>query len=513
MNSLNYLKSILITLKPEELHSLEKFVLYNAEPEESYKSKTAQLIRLLLEPENYSANDIQKTIYGKVNYAAFNKLVNRLKEKTLEVLLFNSNLQRGYYSNRSRTVFELRKRMIQIDLLILKGVRQNILNEIDLTIKKATQFEIYDILVQVLYTKQRFQGLDMGIKSAGRIKEQISTAEMKWTAINSAQAKFNELISKISVSSSSDSYKKELTNGLSFLKKTYEETSAPTIGYYYLLLLVEKAQIGREYLLAGKYLMDLQILVENSKSVYSEYRMGSTTLNIANNNIFLKNLHGSLDKIIVSKKYFINQPLNMSILNELEFYNLFYLGEKAKAENSLKSLVKYSRSLNSPFLLNKRIFYEACMEFINNKFINALSIFKDCEEIDKDKEGWNIIKRIMITLCRIELEEYESVDLKLSNLDKFIKRLLKTKNIRPRYLLIIRILRKLINENFNYAKVYSNRKKYFELLESDDADYTWEIKSPELVVFEEWFKFKIAKRNYDHSEVMRNKFEKSHKKD
>ena len=112
----------------------------------------------------------------------------------------------------------------------------------------------------------------------------------------------------------------------------------------------------------------------------------------------------------------------------------------------------------------------------------------------------------MITLFRIEMEDYESVDLKLSSLVKFIKRLLKTKSIRPRFLTIIRILRKLINENFDYTKVYQNRKKYFDLLESNDPHYCWEIKSPELVVFEKWFKAKMERKFYDHKDAMKKVF-------
>ncbi len=129
-----------------------------------------------------------------------------------------------------------------------------------------------------------------------------------------------------------------------------------------------------------------------------------------------------------------------------------------------------------------------------------------CHELDRDKEGWNIIKRIMITLCRIELKDYESLDLKISSLDKFIKRLLKTKNIKPRYLIIIRILRKLINDNFDYPKVFASRQKYFKLLSSEDPDYRWELKSPELVMFDEWFKSKMKKKAYNHEAIMQQRF-------
>ena len=502
MDSLNNLRAILKTFKPEELKYLVGFLNVLNAAADSTNLKSVQLIEIILDQENFTANDIQKTIYGKINYSAFNKLVNRLKDKALEILILDSNLNRGYYSERSRTIFALRKKLIQIEILILKGMRYKIINELNLIIYKAKTFEMYDIQVQALYAKQRFLVVDTGAAKANLINKQIQKAELLWTSLNYSQSKFNELISMINSSSSPDSYKNELAKGLLLLKERYELTKSPTIGYYYNLLMVEKSQNERNFKKAGNYLDDLNILIAENKSVYSKFRIGSTTLNIANNFIFLKKLNASLDKLSVAKEYFVNQPVNLAILNEIEFYNLFYRGDLDQSSLSLEDLIKYTRTVNTPLLLDKRIFFKGCIKFIQGDFHQALDLIIQCNELDRDKEGWNIIKRILITLCRIELQDYESVDLKINSLDKFIKRLLKTKNVRPRYLIIIRILRKLINENFDYRKVYTSRLKYFNQLSSADPDYGWEIKSPELVIFDEWFKSKMNKKNYDHKIIM-----------
>ncbi|MCX6275833.1 MAG: hypothetical protein NTV09_11570, partial [Bacteroidetes bacterium] len=63
--------------------------------------------------------------------------------------------------------------------------------------------------------------------------------------------------------------------------------------------------------------------------------------------------------------------------------------------------------------------------------------------------------------------------------------------IRKREKLIMRILLNLVNEGYDFERVYKNRKRYLDLLESDDPDYAWKIKSPELIIFTEWFKKKM----------------------
>jgi len=508
MNSLNYLKSILHTLNDKEIGSLEKFVLYQSGYESVNNSKSAQLISLVLAPENYSANEMQKTIYGKLSYSTFNKLVNRLKEKTLEVILFNSSLRHSKYAERSKRIFELRKRMIQIDLLILKGVRIRVIDELNLIIKRAEEYEIYDVLIQALYTKQRTQSFDMGLKKAEKHKIDIGIAEEKWTAFNSAQLIFNNIATKISVATKPETYKTELEDALSLLEEKFKRTSSPTVGYFYHLLQVEYLQFKKLFLRADIHLKELSKLVEKSKSVYSDFRMGSVKMNLANNCILLKDFESTILNIEEAKQFFRSQPVNLTILKEIELYAYFYKGNLDDCSQLAGFLTIESRKVNSPLVYNKIYYLSACIDFVKSDFIISLNKLDECEEIDKDKEGWNIVKKIMVLLCRIEIGELESVDLNLGNLDKFMKRILKTKHIRSRYVIVVRILRKLINENFDYEKVYRSRKKYFDLLESKEDMYRWEIKSPELVIFEEWFKCKMKKKSYDHKEIMNRKFSK-----
>ncbi|HNQ61862.1 MAG TPA: hypothetical protein PKJ62_05695, partial [Bacteroidia bacterium] len=413
MNSLNYLKSILKTLNQQELNSLEKFVLYQGGKDEVGVSKTTQLIKLVLDSGNFSSIDIQKTIYGKLNYSAFNKLANRLKERILEVILFNSSIRSSNYAERSKTIFELRKRMIQVDLLILKGVRSKVIDELNLIIKKADDYEIYDVLIQALYTKQRTQSFDMGLKRFEKHKMQIKLAEEKWIAFNSAQLIFNIIVSKIGAVTKPELYKIELQEALLQLNERYRKTYAPTVGYYYHLLQVEYFQLEKDYLKADVQLKELVKLVENSKSVYSDFRIGSVKMNLANNCIFLKDFESAILNIEDAKHYFRNQAVNLTILKEIELYVYFYLGELSICNQLSEDLILESRKVNSPLVSSKIIYLSASIDFVMSEFSKALIRLDECEEIDKDKEGWNIIKKIMILICRIELGEFESVDLKL----------------------------------------------------------------------------------------------------
>ena len=210
-------------------------------------------------------------------------------------------------------------------------------------------------------------------------------------------------------------------------------------------------------------------------------------LNISNNNIYLKKYKESIQFAEKAKKYFPNNVYNQALVDENLFYANFYLNNLDISTKIIKGLVNLPSANNILFSISKWNYFEAVIDFLNNKF--QVSIFKlnSFVEIDKDKEGWNINKRLLIIMSRIELKEYESADLQVNSLEKFIKRSLQKRDISLRYIFILRILIKLINSNYNFKLVYENRKKYFQLIASDDINLKWRIKSPELIKFDNWF--------------------------
>ncbi|MBK9542382.1 MAG: hypothetical protein IPO49_08695 [Bacteroidetes bacterium] len=496
MNSLISLKNLIHKLKKEEVRSLYKFLDFNSERNDPNQLKSKQLVDLILDNKDYSTLDLQKTLYGVPNYAAFNKLVNRLYDKVLEVIILDINLNRGYYSERGRRVFELRKKMIQVDLLILKGLRENLNKELEKIIDQSKEYEIYDILIQALYSKQRFNLMVGRLPKTDVIKSEILHAENCWTSFNKSQSIFNDMVARINASAGWLDYKFELEEAIEFLKIKYEETNSPSIGFNYLFLATEKAQRNSDYILAGKLLEQVVLIIENNKSVYNDMRYGSALLNIANNMIHLLNFEEAKVYIEKAKIYFRDQPVNMAILEEIEFYINFYSSDLIQAKNIISKLANSPSSFNVSLLLSKWNYLFSCVLFSEHDYKGCLEKLENATEIEQDKEGWNFQKRILILLSRIEMQDLDSADLNLQSLDKFMKRSLKSKFVRPRFILIVRILRKLINENFDFKKVYESRKKYFELLQSDLPDYKWEIKSPELIIFHEWYLFKMKGGKY-----------------
>jgi hypothetical protein len=489
MNNLLGLKRILNHLTKEELKSLLKFLEYYADSGDSQKS--VQLVKMLIDESDFTSTDIQNSLYGKKNYMAFNKLCNRIKNKIFEILLFDSNLSKRYYSKRNQIVFELKKKLIQADILQLKGLRDDLLPIYNQIIQRSKKNELYDVLVQALYSKQRLIGIHGKNELVKVLKNEIEFSEKCWHAMNHSQSLYIAITNKISVSSNFKSYLEDLEAAISQLKEYFEVSGSSIIGYYFFTLKADQQQNIKNFGGAQKNLEEAKSILDINTAAYTENRYGSILINLANNNIYLHQFKESIKYGEESKGYFRSLPLTLQIVDEIIFYANFYLDNLFECEQILEKQRTVSSSQNTSLQISKFNFLEAYLLFKKEKFDKSISLLDEYKEIEQDKEGWNINRRILIILNRIELRDHDSVDLQIQNLERYLRRISKTKVVSERYIVILKILIKLVNEDFNFTKVYFSRKKYFALLSSGDDRFSWKIRSPELIPFEKWFELNM----------------------
>jgi hypothetical protein len=271
-------------LNEEEKKSLIKYLKYYSS--RNNFSKGEKLLRMISKNKNLKVVDLQMQLYGKVNDVAFKKLVERLKDKILEVLIFNSNISKRYYTDRVRVIFDLKKKLIQCDILSLKGLRDDGDILCKKIISKAEQYELFDILMSALIIRQRFVNIRKKSKIVKEIQEKIQETENKQKAILNTQLIYNSIINKINNSTDFHIYYDELKLSIEQIEINSNLFISDLINYYLYYLKTELYQIEGNYEDANFCLEIINKLVKK-KSIYSENRMGTTLLNLANNNLYL----------------------------------------------------------------------------------------------------------------------------------------------------------------------------------------------------------------------------------
>ncbi len=487
MNSLKSLKNIVNKLTEEEIKTLKRILSINTALKNELKS--FNLINLLLSDKNYSYNEIQNSIYGKPNYSAFNKLLNRTKQKVLETIILDLTISSNNFSKRNKVNLDLRKKLLQADILQLKGIRMEVLPIYNYIISHSKYFELFDIQVSALVSKQRLQLINSKVNSFVKINDEIEYAENCHKALKTSSKIYNDIINKINNSIHQLSYIDELKSFIVKLNEYYNIYKLPTIGFYLYTLDAEVCENNLFYDKSKDALEKAQNILLKNESAYTENRYGTVLLNLSNCYIFLYQFDQAINLALESKGYFKNLPLTLKIVDEILFYAYFYKFDYINCNKILtnNNYIKY----DDENLKNKFHYFQSCFFFINGRNVESLDALSNCNEIKNDNEGWNINRRILLILNRIELKEYESIDLQIQNFEKYIKRISNNRSSVQRQVLILRILTKLIQEDFNFKSVYKKRLKYFNMLESKTGIYRWQIRSPELIIFNDWFKFKM----------------------
>ncbi len=495
MNNIIALKKLVSKLTNTEIRLLRKQI--DNSNINITEGKSTQLLKLLIGKEEFTSIEIQKFIYGKSNYLAFNKLCNRFKDSIHDVLILDNSLKTSGYSKRNTLLFDLRKKVIQADIIQLRGVNEDVLQIYNSVIAKATLFEFYDILIQALNSKLRFVS-SFGKKNViDKIKNEITQVETNWLALNQTQRIYQAILNTISHHSEFHFYAEDLNKTILIIRDNFNRTKSSLIKYYLLNLEIEQAQILHQYSESKILLLELQKLIKGNDSVYTDNRYGTVLLNISNNFLLLKQYDLAIEYADSSRKHFKGIYLTQKIVDEIIFYSNFYKKEFRECEKYLNFNTSLSRNDSTEILFSKFNYYKACLEFKKGNYSNCIEILNANKEIEKDKEGWNINKRILVIISRIELGEFDSLDLSLGNMTRYLNRLSKTNFLNPRFAVILKICMLIVRENIDKGRIEKKKKiilKYLENLKKKGMK--WQIKSPELINFEDWIeaKFEIKSR-------------------
>jgi hypothetical protein len=487
-------KELMGKLSYKELSQLKKKFETKIESSDRNKIKSKKLLSFFLKNPEIQQIELEKKLYGITNKEAFDKLIERAIEKIDEVIIDFSRDSISVYSERNYYFFYLKRKLLIIQMRLLRGIDFDIDNQLEKIISIAKKYELYDAMIDALLAKQRSLVLRNKSKAT-----QVQNLILKYEEIRRKVQDARNIWTKLSVQmvhfASYANYQEELILSIKTLKDYYRQTESFTIGFYYLFLVVALKQGEEDYKAAEFYLNKMLALVMNNKSVYTNLKHIDILVNIANNKILVKNFSSAISFILRAKQLFKSTDLNNSVVSEIEFIARFFNKEYDVAEQAIKEICNVCRSNGEAYMLSRFAFYYACLKTNQGEISKSNELLLEVKEIDKDKGGWNLGKRILTIINGIESEDYEGVELKVLSLEKFIKRISKTSYVRKRDKIISRIFLKLINENFDFNKVYTKRKEYFDLLEGNDPEYAWKIKSPELIVFHEWFKKKIQENS------------------
>ncbi len=499
-SQLDGIKDLLSKCGTEEIKTFNAYLRAFDPGTGKYRSKSLHLLELLRKKSTLDEEHLCIKIYG--SYAAkskqsFKRLLSRFKGKLYECLTLDVNIYReGKFTELTQYRAEILKITLYNSVLRGKVDNREFLKMVERGITLAKNYELYHELINLLSIKNHFLRILAKFERLKKIDDEIEFYMNSQRAIQRATDWHHILILNAGAKAGGYSNFSDFEKAIEEMKNDFELYKAANIKYFLLIIQMEYAHKTHDYDLAERISHEQIELYKLSPAVYLKVRLASAYLNLGNNQMFLYKFNDAINNIRKSYPFYQNQPFNLGIAKEIEFYLHFYAGNLNEAEALIRQLINATGSTS--FQAEKRSFLLANVLVLKKQNRDAHHLLQETKEIEKDKEGWNLGIRILSIINQLEGEKLDLADMNIESMRKHISRTTKLKAVRKRDVIILKLLTRLGRYAFNFKYVYKKYKPQFDLLASDDPEYRWEMKTHEMIIFDRWFKGKATGKPYEY---------------
>ena len=257
-------------------------------------------------------------------------------------------------------------------------------------------------------------------------------------------------------------------------------------------LQMEYHQHQQAYNKSNYYCKKMLVLMKKHPFLHKNRTEGGVLMNMAYNSLWAGNFQQCEKHLATATQFFASNSFNTSIFKEIEFNLAFVKADMNTAKAEALAISKTKGVQNNPFRLSKWNYYLACCHFGNTDYTNALFILNDCPELKNDKIGWQISIEVLKIVCYIERD---LLDVASSEIN-YLKRLHKHPKLKARDKSVLKLLSSMLEEGFNFKQVFAKHEKELIKLTTAKGWYKWEIQTPELFLFHQWFIGKLKGKPY-----------------
>jgi len=491
------LNELIQSLQKSEISLARKHILAYESNHTANNRRMFQLFKLIAYKGIIDFDYLKKKISPDSNIESFNRLIRRTINRIYESLLLDVNIKRkDAYNEVFRVQIEVRKQLIRAQILLSKGLINQAKKTLVQVIRKTREYELFDELIEGLFQIQRILSNRKNTKEFDQYSKQIEHYELCRKLLLNTMSLYQNI--KIQLSNSVGGVKNapDVEEKINLIRSYYEDSKSVKILSYYYLLIMEfhflQQNFKEEINVGLSFIRELK----SNRAIYSMRRISYLYSSISNTLIGACDFENTLKFASASVEWSKKNPtVNYLIALEQKAKALFYLGDYEASLSTLNQLNNTSLIKKYPLQATKIKYYKALNLFLLGEYKMANRSIYNLNEIEKDKEGWNIWIRLLRILIALERKEMTTVDFDLESYRKYLERIDVDKQSRIK--VILRVINQLERNDLDYKSVSEKCKKDLGLLESLDSRYKWNSTSPEMIVFHEWFKAKEADIAYN----------------
>ena len=419
-------------------------------------------------------------------------LKSRAFDQITDILVSDYHIHhKGNFASQDQILLRLKKKML-LARIISRSLNQNKTGAfktiLSIIITEAEKNELYEVAIEALILKKYAFALKEGTYEVQKIEKKIAHYEMCQKRIYYA----GDCYYKIIINNNLLKFKNDrlfhnyILKSIRLLKDDYQTYKSQQINYYLYIILMFYYEKQKKYVLSAKYSKMLFSIVKNSPVLYRDERLGHALINLSQYKTFTENYNEAARYAKESQKYYLENSNSYLLTKEQEFHIYFYHNKYEKASECIIELLEHKLADSGLFTRAKYIYFHSALLFAQKQYKKALSILNKSLEIEKEKSQWNVSLRILNIMLFIELNKIDEASRLLESLRKYVQRHAKTSEIKLRDIIIVKVLREMEKDGFNYIAENKIIAKMLKELSIKGKPTSWEHYSPELIPFHEW---------------------------
>ena len=473
------------TLTGREIRLFHKYAALSG------KKKNNLKIRLFnISCENPEISDIEAAkLLGMDQGAAFSMLKSRLYNDLLDLLLLVTDSSSFY-----NKAFWIRYSMLKSLMLVYALDNRNLANHSNYLISKAEQLAIkfdqptYSVLVNELILNSR--PFIKGPATSKKVNAAISQSLESQSDIIKIQNVFKQLITLSFYSSNhANTQRAYFESKLEEIEEIYKRNPSPRVSFYYLRSKISYSINLQDFQGYLNYAKKFLALVETELSIRSNDNLGGAYVNLGQAQMYLKYFKESIEACKNAEKLFFKHSNNDINTKSVRF--IAHLG--IKDYESCAELVAQVRSIKrikrGSFHYSKWLYMDANIKFIQGNYKATLQLLERHSFLKSDRSGWRLGYKILEMMCIVELGNYDWLPYRIDTFRKLVNDIKKENTARPK--LMLKLLKRLIKENFDFDTTTAKMQQELSLLQSNTGEYFCDILGYEVIRFDEWWVSKL----------------------
>lgn len=473
------------SLSPREIRLYYKYAELSGKKRNNLKNKLFEIAR-----NNPEISDIEAAnLLGKNLGAAFTMLKSRLYQDIMNVLSIDVD-RTSFYSKTHWIRFNIHQLLTMYYILENRGILDSSYEVLRKADNLANKYELPTINVLINELLINSKQVQRGPAIYSKFKDNIfRDIDSQITSIK-AQDFFKQMsVPRLYNANKSKTQLEIAKAATENLGNLLEESPSSRINFFYLRSQLEYTELIQDFETNLKFAQEFLELVTNSTVLKSSDNLGGANLQLSLAYANLSKYPESINYALEAGPYFFKNHVNHITQQGVLF--LAYVGIKDYPK--AQEVVDYIRNIRTikrgSFNYSRWVYYDANIKFLNKDYKGALNLLNRHSFLKSDRSGWRLGYKILEMMCIVELHHYDWLPYRLETFRKLLSDIKKESTARPK--LILKLLNRLVKENFDFDLTTRKMQAEFDLLQSNSGEYYCYPLGYEVIRFDVWWAGKM----------------------